>query len=958
MFTKLHIIFAVVILLGLGGLLGTPNHTAQADAVIPTPAPTQVVQPKSDLSLKQTTTDYTDDFSSYAVQSPPTGWTQYGESTVIPKVIYYGGQTTNAFKRLEFPSYTAGTGERRKWLIKDGFNWQSINLHVKLNFQTNSDGSGAVIAWRDENNFIAVLANPFWDEIVIWEFVNGQPRAIASSGRGSVPIETNRDYWLNVDTFPQYMNQKRYVDVYWSTNNVDWVAPPNLFPEEGAFVTLNGQVGVGTYQTLSRTLFDDFLVYGETLADNAAPNVDWLAPVSNDQTYYVNGETVQLKVNARDNIGISKVNFSRWDPITERDVNLGDVVSSIPQSLNLDSRTLNYGYNQITALAYDLAGNATEKSIWLYRNFPTCPNQYVAAYYKNSTLAGDPVFVQCENWPINYQWGMNNPTPAIQDVFSVRWTSQATIQAGTYDFIYKSDDGMRVYLNDQLIINNWDNPSLAEGRVAYSLNTAEYNIRVEYYDSGGGAVAQFKWEKKADTTFQVNPDGFSFPNFTYNGASWEQFKKAFPGSSMELSNGTRRKGAQLFFNTEYTSIGEGGNCAGFTAASLIRYLHLPETVESSLLSADHQKISSVYDLPSETDVKDYIHLYQARQVSYEYGLWWGQHWDDTPLQSYQAIKAKTQAGEPVAASIWQVGRGGHRVTAYRTEENGNTGYIYIYDNNWPNDSSRRIELNLTTGRWSYTLWQGEVWGGTTNLRYSLASTNFPAALPPQYQNRLFPTEASGETMVNVEGQAQLLITDAQGRKLGFANGNFVSEIPGAAFIPIDAYNPDDPNAAATESFFLPSNTSYQITIQPISNGAYDLVVFGNGSGLLLGNISAATNAVDTLTLNGNVLDTTFKPATDQDFCHYITRDVSNTVSRDFNSCISGSTGIKAQFSLDAAGNNLQFRNQSNQPVTLNTTVDQVGDGASNNATNQQVPAGQSITIQAGKNKVYLPIVVK
>jgi len=518
-----------------------------------------------------------------------------------------------------------------------------------------------------------------------------------------------------------------------------------------------------------------------------------------------------------------------------------------------------------------------------------------------------------------------------------------------------------------------------QSQFTFNLNSGDYLIFVaiddqNWYNNPAPNIGDITFEISfspdiSSQGFRVNPDGFSFVNFSYYGANWEQFKKAFPGTNMELSNGSHRKGPQLYFDTEYRTIGEGGNCAGFTAISLIRYLGLAESVEPSLLTINHQVIKPTYNFPAvvagdvqtgQSDVKDYIHLYQARQMSYEYGLWWGLHWNDTPMQSYQAIKAKTQAGEPVAVSIWQAGRGGHRMTAYRTEESGNTGYIYIYDNNWPNDSTRRIEINLSTGQWSYTLWQGEVWGGTTNLRYSLASTNFPASLNPQYQNRLFPTETSGETVVNVVGQAQLLITDAQGRKLGYNNGQLVSEIPGAAFMPIDAYNPNNPNAPATESFFLPSNSSYQIAIQPTSNGAYNLTAFGSGSALLLGNISVSANTVDTLTLNGNILDTAFKPATDKDFCHYITRDVSDTVSRDFKACINGDTALNANFTLNPTGDSLQVANLTSQPVTLRSTIDQAGDNAGTSNFTQQLNAGQNTVIQASTSsqRIYLPLIVK
>jgi hypothetical protein len=99
---------------------------------------------------------YFDDFSTYPVGSVPSGWTQYGTSAIVPTVVNFMG-TGPAFQRLDFPAYTAQSTS--KWLIRDGFTWATVTASVKINFQTASDGAGLVLAWVDNNNFIAVLPN-------------------------------------------------------------------------------------------------------------------------------------------------------------------------------------------------------------------------------------------------------------------------------------------------------------------------------------------------------------------------------------------------------------------------------------------------------------------------------------------------------------------------------------------------------------------------------------------------------------------------------------------------------------------------------------------------------------------------------------------------------------------------------------------------------------------------------
>lgn len=193
-----------------------------------------------------------DDFSAYPLGTIPAGWTQYGTSVITPTIVNYGG-TGTVSQRLEFPAYTAQATS--KWLIKDGSSATVFTSTVKLNFQTNSDGSGIILAWNDEGNYIAVLPNPFWDEIVVWEFANGQTRSAQSTGRYTVPIETGQDYWLRIVTNIT-QDQENQIMVFWSTDGITYheeMVVQNLY-------NLTGKVGVGTYQLLSHTLFDDFSV--------------------------------------------------------------------------------------------------------------------------------------------------------------------------------------------------------------------------------------------------------------------------------------------------------------------------------------------------------------------------------------------------------------------------------------------------------------------------------------------------------------------------------------------------------------------------------------------------------------------------------------------------------------------------------------------------------------------------
>jgi murein DD-endopeptidase MepM/ murein hydrolase activator NlpD len=191
--------------------------------------------------------DFSDDFSSYPLGSTPSGWTQYGTTAITPTVVEYGG-TGASFQRLRFPAYTAESTS--KFLIRDDQVGTNITATVKLNFQTSNDGGGLIVAWQDTGNYIAILPNPFWDEIVVWEFANGQLRSATNpGGRFSIPINTNQDYWLRVVTSQDQTGAKQ-LEVYWSTDGQNFTQQSTATH----LANLTGGFGVGTYQFLTETL--------------------------------------------------------------------------------------------------------------------------------------------------------------------------------------------------------------------------------------------------------------------------------------------------------------------------------------------------------------------------------------------------------------------------------------------------------------------------------------------------------------------------------------------------------------------------------------------------------------------------------------------------------------------------------------------------------------------------------
>jgi hypothetical protein len=97
---------------------------------------------------------------------------------------------------------------------------------------------------------------------------------------------------------------------------------------------------------------------------------------------------------------------------------------------------------------------------------------------------------------VDFNWALGSPDPRLAvDNFSARWTGRIKTQAaGLYTFYTQSDDGVRLWLNGQLVINNWTDHALSENSVSLQLGAGvSVDVRMEYYERGLSAVARLLW---------------------------------------------------------------------------------------------------------------------------------------------------------------------------------------------------------------------------------------------------------------------------------------------------------------------------------------------------------------------------------------------------------------------------------------------------------------------------------
>lgn len=121
----------------------------------------------------------------------------------------------------------------------------------------------------------------------------------------------------------------------------------------------------------------------------------------------------------------------------------------------------------------------------------------LGSYYSNQlkTFNGLPTLVRTDA-VVNFNWGTGSPDPSIStDSFTVRWTGAVQpVFSGVYTFYTVTDDGVRLWINNQLVIDSWVDQGGVERSGSIALvGQQRYNLRMEYYENTGGAQASLSW---------------------------------------------------------------------------------------------------------------------------------------------------------------------------------------------------------------------------------------------------------------------------------------------------------------------------------------------------------------------------------------------------------------------------------------------------------------------------------
>jgi hypothetical protein len=129
-----------------------------------------------------------------------------------------------------------------------------------------------------------------------------------------------------------------------------------------------------------------------------------------------------------------------------------------------------------------------------------------AEYFNNKSLSGTPAVTRVDQ-TVNFNWGTGSPADGVHDDnFSARWTGQIVApKSETYTFRTSSDDGIRVWIAGQLVIDNWTDHGWTDNTKHVALTAGQsYDIKIEYYESGNTALAMLRWSSPS-TPLDVVP---------------------------------------------------------------------------------------------------------------------------------------------------------------------------------------------------------------------------------------------------------------------------------------------------------------------------------------------------------------------------------------------------------------------------------------------------------------------
>jgi hypothetical protein len=146
------------------------------------------------------------------------------------------------------------------------------------------------------------------------------------------------------------------------------------------------------------------------------------------------------------------------------------------------------------------------------------PGEMSVTYFDGTQLSGATQETTCRRWQgpdfqVDVNWGQGGPLVCIRncpgkddglipptykpfnDSFSARFQGRVFFEAGTYEFRAMADDGLRVRLDSELLVDAWALHSARTYTVSRAVSAGWHEVTVEYFEAAGLALIRVGWRR-------------------------------------------------------------------------------------------------------------------------------------------------------------------------------------------------------------------------------------------------------------------------------------------------------------------------------------------------------------------------------------------------------------------------------------------------------------------------------
>ncbi|MBN1509003.1 MAG: hypothetical protein JW955_19305 [Sedimentisphaerales bacterium] len=191
----------------------------------------------------------------------------------------------------------------------------------------------------------------------------------------------------------------------------------------------------------------------------------------------------------------------------------GDTAKGNHPAMMFDPGTLAEGttyYWRVDEILWD--GTKIPGKVWSFTTL--APGGGIRGFYfNNASVSGLPVFTQVDP-RIDFDWAAASPTGLPADGFSVRWVGELAVPyTETYTFYVNTDDGVRLWVNEEQLLDLWTNRRApTEAKASMALEGGQRcPITMEFYNAEGNAIAQLSWESESIPKDIIPQGAFSLP---------------------------------------------------------------------------------------------------------------------------------------------------------------------------------------------------------------------------------------------------------------------------------------------------------------------------------------------------------------------------------------------------------------------------------------------------------------